>query len=97
MSVARQRARSARKIAAKRSALAGNSQVLATGTGEQDNMRVGMIEAPRKVIVTERVSIKRTFNAPRIDMGEYSPVSTHQLELEKQRKGWTIEPRPFGR
>lgn len=88
MSVARQRERSARKLAAKRSLLAGNSEVLATLSGEQDNMRVGMIEAPRKVIVTERVSIKRTFNAPRLDMGEYSPVSTHQLELEKYRKSF---------
>lgn len=65
------------------------ADVLATSLDSQDNMRVGMIEAPRKVIVTERVSIKRTFNAPRIEMGEYSPCSTHALEMDKrQGKGF---------
>ena len=65
------------------------TSVLATGLHAQDNMRVGMIEAPRKVMVTERISIKRQFNAPRIEMGEYSPCSTHALEMDKRAQGWT--------
>ena len=58
--------------------------VLATGLHQQDNMRVGMTVAPRKVVVTERVSISRKFTAPRIDMGEYSPCSTHAVEMDKR-------------
>ena len=84
MSVARQRRKSVRKI----SAIALDSTaVLATDIDAVDNMRSGMIAAPRKVVVTERVSIKRTFSAPRIDMGEYSPCSTHALEAVKYLAG----------
>lgn len=90
MSVARQRARSARKTAAKRSALAGNSEVLATSLSARDNTRVGTIEV-RKVTVTQRESIARRFVAPRIDMGEYAPVATHDLEMAKGLPDWTAE------
>lgn len=67
--------------------------VLATSMDARDNMRVGMIAAPRKVLVTERESIARQFTAPRLDMGEYVPVSTHNVEMEKMEKygkDWTL-------
>ena len=64
--------------------------VLATSMDARDNMRVGMIAAPRKVIVTERESIARKFTAPRLDMGEYAPVSTHNVEMAKYGKDWTL-------
>lgn len=60
---------------------------LSTGLDARDNVRVGTREV-REVRVTQRVSIKRTFNAPRLDMGEYSPVSTHALELDKHAKAF---------
>lgn len=56
--------------------------VLATSITAQDNMRVGITVAPRKVVVTERVSISRVFTAPRLDMGEYSPVPTHVRQIQ---------------
>ena len=63
------------------------ADILSTPLDARDNVRTGIREI-REVRATERVSIKRQFNAPRLDMGEYSPVSTHQLELEKFRKGF---------
>ena len=64
--------------------------VLATSMDARDNMRVGMTVAPRKVVVTERESIARKFTAPRLDMGEYAPVSTHNVEMAKYGKDWTL-------
>lgn len=64
--------------------------VLATSLDARDNMFVGTREV-REVRVTQRVSIKRPFNAPRIEMGEYSPVSTLSAEQDKRRKGWNGE------
>ena len=64
--------------------------VLATGLDARDHVVVGVREV-REVRVTQRVSIKRTFNAPRIEMGEYSPVSTLAAEQDKRRKGWNGE------
>lgn len=89
MSVSRQMARSARKTNAKRDRLAGSTNVLATGVFEQDNMRVGLISAARKVTVTDRPTIRARFTAPRIDMGEYTPVSTHATELYKYTQDWS--------
>lgn len=89
MSVARQRARS-RKTAKVRNPLS----VLATDVLANDNTKVG-VQQVRHVTVTARKPIGRIFNAPRIDMGEYSPVATHDLEMEKGLKGWTIEPETF--
>lgn len=59
------------------------THVLASSLTANDNMRVGVTVAPRKVVATERVSISRTFAAPRFDMGEYSPTATHVNELLK--------------
>ena len=56
--------------------------VLATSMDARDNMRVGITVAPRKVVATERVSISRVFTAPRLDMGEYSPVPTHVRQIQ---------------
>jgi RNase P protein component len=75
--------RSAKRIAAKRNMLAGTPAVLATGLMANDNMRVGITVAPRKVIATQRESIKHTFAAVRLDMGEYQQTSTHIQEMQK--------------
>lgn len=64
------------------------TSVLATGLHESDNMRVGMTVAPRKVMVTARKPISRKFVAPRIEMGEYTPVSTHAVEMDKYTQGF---------
>ena len=66
------------------------ADVLATSLDARDNMRVGMTVAPRKVVATARVSISRVFAAPRLDMGEYAPVSTHNVEMAKYGKDWTL-------
>lgn len=90
MSVARQRRKSARKV----SAVKLDPTAILSTSDQRDNVVTGTREI-REVRVTQRVSIKRQFNAPRIDMGEYSPVATIDAELDKGRKGWTIEPDRF--
>ena len=80
MSVARQRRRSAKRIA--NGASKNPVAILATDIDANDNIVVGTREI-REVRVTERVSIKRTFDAPRIEMGEYTPVRTVDIELDK--------------
>lgn len=84
MSARKNRERAARKARRGRNPVA----VLATDLMANDRItaRIGEV---REVRVTQRVSIKRTFNAPRIEMGEYSPVSTHALESVKGTQGWT--------
>lgn len=84
MSVARQRRKSARKV----SAVVLDSTALLSTVTQRDNVRVGITVAPRKVMVTPRVSISRKFVAPRIDMGEYTPVSTHAVEMDKYTQGF---------
>jgi len=48
-----------------------------------------MWQSGTKVMASPRPSIKMPFAAPRIEMGEYTPVSTHSLEAEKGKPGWT--------
>lgn len=82
------RAKSAKRIAAKRARLAGNPAVLATGVFERDNMKTGH-QVAHKVMATARVSIGRDFIAPDI-----APVPTVATELEKGRAGWTDRSAP---
>lgn len=85
VSKAKRRKQSANIIAARRT----NNPTSVIATGDGDRMRTGNVVAPRKVLVTARVSIKQRFTAPRHDMGEYVPVSTHNAELAKYGKDWT--------
>lgn len=90
MSVARQRRKSAKRIA--QTNLSNDpTAILSTGIDARDNVICGIREI-REARVTERVSIKRTFNAPRIEMGEYTPVATVYVELDKLcGRDWTAE------
>lgn len=85
ISNAKRRKQSANIIAARKTS--NPTSVIATGDG--DNMRTGMVSV-RNVMATSRESIKQVFTAPRLDMGEYAPVSTHNVEMAKYGKDWTL-------
>jgi len=83
---ARQRNDLKRRIAF--NAAAGNDPTHILGTS--GGFAAPMWQSGTKVMASARPSIKMPFAAPRIDMGEYTPVSTHSLEAEKGKPGWTI-------
>lgn len=65
------------------------SELFSTGIDANDGLVGRGLPSTRETRVTERVSIKMPFAAPRLDMGEYSPVSTNATEAEKNLQGWS--------